>query len=298
MVRAVLGWPLGVLARERAQVAEALSVPGADARSPVAESQVAMIVTQSHKRRSFVGCLNAGTDLVEAIRSVCVDNTIFCGFLQATGYLKDPKLRWFDADQRAYRDAVAHHGTFQLASLACNISLVDRQTSITCHVSGSLLPPSGAAMPLAGELVSATIVQLEFALETVDDLRLYRQRDDRTGLDGWLHLEFAQSGNPIVRERPPEAALVVTPAAGSAPATKTTRAGNEDIVHDVREGDFLNHPTLGRCVVVGADLDDRLTIRLESGRIVELHTGLIDIAPPRTAANGERTFAVSIRRRR
>src|SRR5689334_4657695 len=129
-----------------------------------------MIVTQSHKRRSFVGCLNAGTDLIEAIRSLCVDNTIFCGFLQATGYLRDPKLRWFDADKRKYRDTQAFSGTFQVASLAGNISLVERQTSITCHVNGSLLPADGPAVPLAGELVAGHIVAIEFALETVDDL--------------------------------------------------------------------------------------------------------------------------------
>jgi len=251
-----------------------------------------MIVTQSHKRRSFVGCLNAGTDLVAAIRSLCVDNTIFCGFLQATGYLKDPKLRWFDADLRNYRETQPYSGTLQVASLSCNISLVDRQTSIMCHVSGSLVTHGAAPIPISGELVSGQIVAIEFALETIDDIRLYRARDERTGLDGWLHLEFAQSGNPIVRERPPEAQLVVIPQ-----SQPTARPATE-VVHEVREGDFLNHPTLGRCVVISADLDDRLTIRLESGRSVELHTGLIDIAPPHTAANGERTFAVSIRRRR
>lgn len=261
-----------------------------------------MIVTQSHKRRSFVGCLNAGVDLVDAIRNLCVDNTIFCGFLQATGYLRDPKLRWFDADKRAYRDAVAHAGTFQLASLACNISLIERQTSITCHVTGALLPADDAPIPLCGELVAGEVVALEFALETVDDLRLYRARDERTGFDGWLHLEFAQSGGPVVRERPPEAQLVVTPATPQAtspsPSSQKLPRPAVDVVHDIKEGDFLNHPTLGRCVVVTADMDDRLTIRLESGRSVELHTGLIDIAAPHTAPNGERTFPVSIRRRR
>lgn len=255
-----------------------------------------MIVTQSHKRRSFVGCLNAGTDLVEAIRSLCVDNTIFCGFLRATGYLKDPKLRWFDAELRNYRESQTYSGTFQVATLSCNISLMDRDTSIACHVSGSLVTHGAAPVPLSGELVTGQIVAIEFALETVDDIRLYRARDERTGLDGWLHLEFAQSGNPIVRERPPEAQLVVTPQSQSTTTAKAARP--VEVVHEVREGDFLNHPTLGRCVVIAADLDDRLTIRLESGRSVELHTGLIDIAPPHTAANGERTFAVSIRRRR
>lgn len=261
-----------------------------------------MIVTQSHKRRSFVGCLNAGVDLIEAIRNVCVDNTIFCGFLQATGYLKDPKLRWFDAGQQRHRESDVLTGTFQVTSLTCNISLLDNQTSITCHVTGSLLAPGATeATPMAGELVEGEVVAIEFALDTVDDIRLYRARDERTGLDGWLHLEFAQSGNPVVRERPADAQLVVTPATPATTAKKRKKKPARpvaEMVHEIREGDFLNHPTLGRCVVITADLDDRLTIKLESGRNVELHTGLIDIAPPHTADNGERTFGVSIRRRR
>jgi len=253
-----------------------------------------MIVTQSHKRRSFVGCLNAGTDIVEAFRSVCVDNTIFCGFLQATGYLKDVRLRTFDAAARAYLEPQLHTGTFHVVALNGNISLVDRETSIRCHVAGSVLA-LGSSTPIAvtGELVSGQIVALEFSLETVDDIRLYRASDERTGLDGWLHLEFAESGNPIVREAPPEGRQALAP---QLRIDRPVRAG-DDSVPDVREGDFLNHPTLGRCVVVNAEHDDRLTIRLESGRSVELHTGLVDIAPARLAPDGTRTLAVSIRRR-
>lgn len=254
-----------------------------------------MIVTQSHKRRSFVGCLNAGTDLVEAFRNVCVDNTILCGFFTATGYLKDARLRTFDPDTRAYREPTGHPGNLHAVAITGNISLADRQTSIRCHVTGAVYAPgSTTPTPISGELVSATIVALEFTLETVDDIRLYRAKDDRTGYDGWLHLEFAQSGNPIVRQAPPEAQLVITP---QTPAPRATPAAG-DVGHEVREGDFLNHPTLGRCVVINAEHDDRLTIRLESGRSVELHTGLVDIAPPRTAPDGTRSFAVSIRRRR
>jgi predicted DNA-binding protein with PD1-like motif len=154
-----------------------------------------MIVTQSHKRRSFVGCLNAGVDLVDAIRSLCVDNTIFCGFLQATGYLKNPKLRWFDAERRSYREGDDLIGTLQVSTLTCNISLYDRQTSISCHVSGSILAPNATSgTPIAGELVSGEVVAIEFALETIEDIRLYRARGERAGLDGWLRREFGQRG--------------------------------------------------------------------------------------------------------
>ena len=249
-----------------------------------------MILTQSHKRRSFLGSLNSGTDVVDALRSLCVDNTILCGFFQGTGYLKDVKLRTFDAATKTWRDPVSYPGTFHAASLNGSISLIERQTSIRCHALGSALTPQGQVVA-SGEIVSGEIVSLEFSLESVDDIRLFRARDERSGLDGWLHVEFAQAGTPV---RAPERPIVMEPTAvDDAPASKAT-----DLTSDIREGDFLNHPTLGRCVVAGPEVDERLTIRLESGRLVELHTGLIDISPARPGPGGQRVFNVAIKRRR
>lgn len=266
-----------------------------------------MIVTQSHKRRAFVGSLNHGSDLIEAIRSLCVDNTILCGFFRATGYLEDVRLQTFDAAQKSYREPELHRGTFHGVTINGNISLVERQTAIRCHVTGSVVPASGGTpYQVSGELVSGKVVGLEFMLDTIDDLRLYRARDERSGLDGWLHIEFVQGGNPIVRTTPP--AEPVAPARAeparaepaAAPATRRApvQVVAEEIRQDIRIGDFLNHPTLGRCVVVSTENEERVTIRLESGRNVELHTGLVDIAPARTGPDGERVFAVAIRRRR
>ncbi|MBL8786723.1 MAG: DUF296 domain-containing protein [Deltaproteobacteria bacterium] len=268
-----------------------------------------MIVTQSHKRRAFVGSLNHGSDLIEAIRSLCVDNTVLCGFFQATGYLEDVRLQTFDAVQKSYREPELHRGTFHGVAITGNISLVERQTAIRCHVTGSVVPTAGGVpYQVSGELVAGKVVGLEFMLDTIDDLRLYRARDERSGLDGWLHIEFVQGGNPIVRTTPPAEAPTQAPAprgepARAEPAPAPARrapvaAAAEEIRQDIRIGDFLNHPTLGRCVVVSTENEERLTIRLESGRNVELHTGLVDIAPARTGPDGERVFAVAIRRRR
>jgi len=252
-----------------------------------------MILTQTHKGRTFVGSLNIGTDVVEAIRSLCVDNTILCGFFHGAGYLKDAKLRSYDAGARAWRDPVAHPGTLHAVSLSGSISLIERQTSIRCHVMGTVLMPGQTGLTVAaGEVVSAEVVNVEFALDAIDDIRFFRTRDERSGLDGWLHVEFAQGGAPI---RPPEKAMEIGDSKTDTPRP-TTRIVDDAL--DIHEGDFLNHPTLGRCVVAGPEVDERLTIRLESGRLVELHTGLIDIAPARPGPGGERVFNVSIKRRR
>jgi len=249
-----------------------------------------MILTQTHKRRSFVGSLNFGTDVVESLRSLCVDNTILCGVVRGTGYLRDVTVKTFDAVTRAWRDPVSHAGTLHVASLQGSISLIERQTSIRVHVLGTSLA-SGAV--ISGELVSGSVASIEFELDAIDDVRLFRARDDRSGLDAWLHVEFAQAGAPV---RPPE--RIVTPAAAPPEEARAPKAAKAADTGEIRQGDFLNHPTLGRCVVAGPEVDERLTIRLESGRLVELHTGLIDISPARPGPGGERVFNVAIKRRR
>lgn len=258
-----------------------------------------MILTQSHKRRSFVGCLNAGTDFVKALRSLCVDNTILCGFFQAQGYLRDVKLRSFDAKTRAYGDVLSYSGTFQAVTLSGNISLIDRQTSIRCHTMGVVVDADKPPLTVAGELVSGEVVGIEFTLDTLDDIRLFRARDERSGLDGWLHVEFLPATGvfsrpePMSPPTPPPQPRVTAARAEPAPPAPVESGAPE-----IRENDFLDHPTLGRCVVVSAEQDERLTIRLESGRLVELHTGLIDIAPSKPGPDKTRIFSVAIKRRR
>lgn len=278
-----------------------------------------MILTQTHKRRSFVGSLNAGSDLVETFRRLCVDNSILCGFFSGTGYLNNVRLRTFDTRTRSYGESRLHPGTFHAVTLNGNISLSGRETSIRCHTFGLSHGPEGevgsAMVSAGGEIVSGEVVGLEFLLESVDDLKLYRDIDERSGLDGWLRLEFASGGgNPIVRQTPrdpgeaapaPKPAREATPAAAPATPSRTRKKAidddvptTEETLQEIRVGDLLNHPTLGMCAVVSTDLEDRLQIKLESGRVVELHTGLVDIAPFRPGPAGERVFAVSIRRRR
>ena len=254
-----------------------------------------MILTQTHKRRSFVGSLNVGTDVVDALRSLCVDNTILCGLVQATGYLRDVQLRTYDATTKSWKDPLVLPGSFHVASFSGTISLIERQTRIRCHVLGTSLGAGPTPVVVSGEIMAGEVVNIEFGLEAIDDIRLYRARDERSGLDGWLHVEFAQPGAPV---RPPERIVLPEPVVEEperrAPAAASKAA---DSTIDIRPGDFLNHPTLGRCAVAGLEVDERLTIKLESGRLVELHTGLIDISPARPGPGGERIFNVTIRRR-
>ncbi|TNF25294.1 MAG: DUF296 domain-containing protein [Deltaproteobacteria bacterium] len=254
-----------------------------------------MIITQTHKRRTFVGSMNVGTDLIQALKTICVDNTIFCADFTATGYLEDVTLVRFDGRKNRYGEPVQHPGTFHAVGLNGNISLADRQTVVRCHAIGTISPETGEHALVSGELTAGKVVAVEFNLTTHDDIRLYRERDDRTGLEAWLRVEFGD-GPPIVRDDAPLEVLAtaVTPEPPPAILPKDEPHVPHDL--DISEGDYLNHPALGLGEVVATDAEERVSIRLESGRVVELHLGLLEVVQVTTEGR-RRTFKVTIKRR-
>lgn len=259
-----------------------------------------MILTQPQKRRHFVGSLNSGDELIETLRGLCVDNTVLCGQFSGQGYLRDPTLRVFDGATRKYRDPFKVAGTLQCVSIQGTISLIENQTSIRCLVVGALVGDKVTAPPLvvSGEVVSAEVLGFEFTLDTADDIRLYREVDARSGLEAWLHVNFVSSDAPAYRA-PTGGNQLNTTLPEPPPTTQGAKTiSTETGAAEVREGDFLDHPTLGRCEVTDAEQPDRVTIKLESGRLVELHTGLITVEQREVLRSGKRVFAVTIRRRR
>jgi len=254
-----------------------------------------MIITQTHKRRNFVGSMNVGTDLVLGLKTICVDNTIFCAQFTATGYLKDVKLQRFDGHAMRYRDAIQYRGTFHAVGLHGNVSLAGHppQTVVHCHVVGTVDVGDGSVELVSGELVNGEVVSVEFTLATNDDIRLYRDRDTRTGLDSWLRVEFGDGPLPNRDDELLEVLVPVPPV----PAVLPKEEAPAQHEFDITEGDYLHHPTLGRCEVVAAEGDERLSIRLESGRVVEVHLGLLELTQIR-AEGKHRIFKVTIKRRR
>jgi hypothetical protein len=142
---------------------------------------------------------------------------------------------------------------------------------------------------------------VEFSLDTVDDIKLYRADDDRTGLTPWLHMDISD-GPPPPSQLPSELPLLQSApgASNKAGATQATKpevtAASADV--EVKTGDWLDHPTLGTCEVLSADEDNHVAIRLESGRRVELHLSLLSLSPKGTRGDGGTVYQVSIKRRR
>ena len=247
-----------------------------------------MIITQTRERRSFIGSMNSGLDVIDSLKSICVDNNILCANVSGIGYLKDAKLRTYNPSRRGFEPTVSHAGVFHVVALHGNVSLQDKQTVISCHVVGTVNESEGSPTLISGELVAGEIVSFEFSLNTCDDIRLFRAEDPKTGLEPWLHMDLGRG--PIADD---DNALIETdrPTPGDAAAISQEN-------FELTPGDFLDHPTLGTCEVTDTDDDDRLSIRLESGRTVEIHRALLQLEPAGTTPAGDRLIKVRIKRRR
>jgi predicted DNA-binding protein with PD1-like motif len=250
-----------------------------------------MIITQTRQRRSFLGSLNIGEDLVESLTSICVDNAIFCATFSGVGYIADPVFRVYRHARKDF-DRLTYSGTLHVVALHGNVSLKDTDTAIRAHAMGELHRDGGQPQLVSGELIGGRVVAFEFTLVTVDDIRMYRAEDDRSGLDPWLHMEVGPAPvSPGLLVEP-----VTAPPAPAATAPDPAPESEADPV-EVGVGDLIEHPTLGRCEVVEADDDERVTLRLESGRSVELHLDLLHLV--KVAQEGARqVIEVRIRRRR
>lgn len=256
-----------------------------------------MIITQTRQSRTFVGSLNTGDDLVEAITNICVENSIFCAFFSGVGYITNPSLERYDAERSNYEPIPDTTGTLHVSALNGNVSLENNQTVVRAHATGTLSSGAEDLRLVSGVVTSGSVIDFEFILNAVDDIRLYRAEDNRTGLNPWLHMELGAQGEFTAKEKPVLEAVRSTRRVSTVPTQSEEDEYDDMPTVDVAIGDFLEHPTLGRSEVI-EDGDERVTIRLESGREVELHLSLLTLELVDTTKSGAKHIRVGIKRRR
>ena len=222
------------------------------------------------------------------------------------GYVRNPKLRVYDAGREEFGEDRLIEGTFHIVALHGNVSLHEQRTIIHSHVIGTLYEgDDDRTRLLSGELTAGEVIAFEFTLDSIDDIRLYRADDESTGMMPWLHMDLGSGPPPA----PPEDRDV--PVVSSGPASQPPRPAKARrapkpspsqaptaSASDVVAGDQLQHPTLGECEVLQVDDELRANIRLSSGREVELHLGLLNLEAAGSMADGGTLYQVRIRRRR
>jgi predicted DNA-binding protein with PD1-like motif len=140
-----------------------------------------VIAGESGYTRCVMGRLEAGEELVAALRDLARIEKIDAGFVRGQGTVSAAALARYDPAARAYLAAGVVAGPAELVSLQGSISLEDGAPAPWLW---ALLAPAGGA-PVAGRLVSAQVVHLEFAVDVLDDGDLERRPDGATGLPLW-----------------------------------------------------------------------------------------------------------------
>ena len=257
-----------------------------------------MIFMQSSVGRRFIGRLDPGDMLLPALKDLCVDNNIRCGEIRATGFLRDVVLEVFHHGERRYRPIVLGPVNYQLTSFTGNVSVLDEETTV--HIHATLLPDlaTGDTSLTGGRLKEATVVALEFTVDSLDDFTLVRQYDEETGFQQWVELDMGGQSKPTPlgptgRPVRPEDKGDKVIAAHEPPEEEE----EEEEPPELAPGDVLNHPRLKRCEVVSYD-GERAVIRMENGRTAELHMSVIALHLEDILDEGHKLYSVQVKRRR
>ena len=205
-----------------------------------------MIFTEIGQSRKLVGSLDRELDVIGSLKDLCKQSSIQCGHVRAVGYVKDPELRRYSRSQSAY---LTHETDLMLHTVAAASGV-------------------GRNKVVVGQLVGGEVIQFEFLIEVFESISLRRMHDPATGLGLWLQ---------AMPTGPEQADELITAAEPKEPEHKGGRADPEEIELDeieLERGDWLDHPRLGHCQVLARDNDERVPVKLPSGRVAELHLGL------------------------
>ena len=140
-----------------------------------------MIAGESPITRCVMGRLEAGEEVVAALRELARLERVDAGFVRGQGAVEDAELARYDAAARAYVRAALVPGPAELVALQGSVSL--EAGSAVPWLWAVLAPRDGPVV--AGRLVRARAVHVELAVDVLDDGDLERRLDAATGLPLW-----------------------------------------------------------------------------------------------------------------
>ena len=131
--------------------------------------------------KTFIGKLKFGGDLLVELTSVCEQNDIRLGRVEALGAVKKARVGFYDQQAREY-NFLEIDKPLEITKLVGNISLRDGKPMVHAHI--TLSDSQGNAY--GGHLAPGTIVfACEFILNSYDGPDHIRDYDEQTGLPLW-----------------------------------------------------------------------------------------------------------------
>ncbi|MBM4343604.1 MAG: hypothetical protein FJ100_09535 [Deltaproteobacteria bacterium] len=239
-----------------------------------------MIFTETREGRRFVGEVPPGMPLVASLRQLADNYRIDCGWFDCSGQVRDALVRPLQPNgEFGEIDTIA--GWSLLSSLKVAFSHKNGARDVAARV--VLLHGDRTIGGLLEEAVSGSV---ELAGQTFDDITLRRHVDYDTGLWRWMDVAV----NIVTAEADPVRSGRV------AMEAMPSRLLEPEEMPQLHVGDALQHPALGYCVITQVHDQDRVAIQVASGKIAQLHLGVLTLTRGQIK-QGRMTYEVQVRRR-
>ena len=132
-------------------------------------------------KKIIMGKLSHGCDLLAELTSICVENNVTLGRIEALGAVQKARLGFYNQETRQYQFHDFDQ-SMEIAQLVANVSLKAGKPFVHAHV--TLTDSNDAAF--GGHLAPGTLVfACEFVLEAFDGPKFERDHDEETGLPLW-----------------------------------------------------------------------------------------------------------------
>lgn len=139
------------------------------------------IYNEVQTQKVFIGKLKHNCDLLEELTSVCEQNSIRLGRVQALGAVKKARMGFYNQQARKY-DFFEIQENLEITALIGNISTRDDKPMVHAHI--TLSDAQGHAY--GGHLVPGTVVfACEFIIDVYKGPQMRRESDKETGLPLW-----------------------------------------------------------------------------------------------------------------
>jgi len=132
-------------------------------------------------RRTYIGRLPEGADLLESITRICKEENIRIGKITAIGAVKKAVIAFYDQVEKKYHNLELDQ-EMEIVSCIGNVSVLNGHPFVHCHI--ALADNQGKCF--GGHLMMGTeIFACELIIEEFEGEPLERVYDEKSGLSLW-----------------------------------------------------------------------------------------------------------------
>jgi len=132
-------------------------------------------------RRTYIGRLPYGADLLEGITKICKEEGIKLGKITAIGAVRKATIAFYDQVEKKYNKIEFDH-EMEIVNCTGNVSLLNGQPFVHCHIVLS----DNQGRCFGGHLMIGTeIFACELIIEEYEGELIERVYDEQSGLNLW-----------------------------------------------------------------------------------------------------------------